>query len=307
METVEEKKMSPTETIRRLILCINEGKDGDFYRIANEFAEGLSHGGNSRYMIRNAIGQRRMALRKLDELPHNVKGLLIQSPNKDENVFLSSGVREFIRVLLHEWEHKDAYNFHNIQARNKILLHGPTGNGKTTIARYMARQFNLPFVEINSDSVIDSHIGSTSSNIYNVLNTIKEPCVLFWDEIDSIGYKRGGGESAAAHENARMVNSILINIERLADSVVFIGATNRAEVLDAAFLRRFDVKVEIATPTTMEKCLFVDQLLTYHKLPVSIYTEDLTTLDSFSDIKNRIVEIGRAYLLTLTHSNPSHH
>jgi MoxR-like ATPase len=300
METFEEKKLSATDAIRRMILAINAGQEGDFYKVAGEFSDSLAHGGNTRWKIQGAIAQRPMRLRKLDDLPHNIKHLLIQSPQKEENVFLSDYVKEFIKTLLFEWEHKEAYAIHNIPARNKILLHGPTGNGKTTIARYIARKSGLPFVEINSDSVIDSHIGSTSSNIHNVLNTIKEPCVLFWDEIDSIGYKRGAGKDAAAHENSRMVNSILINIERLENQIIFIGATNRVNVLDAAFMRRFDVKLEIPAPSTLEKCLFVDQLLTYHKLPVPAYTEDLTHLESFSDIKNKIIEIGRAYILTLT-------
>src|ERR1700690_580506 len=248
---VEEKKMPPSEAIQRMILSINAGREGDFYKIAEEFAEGLARGGNNRHKIQNAIRQKPVKLRRLDELPHNVKHLLIQSPQKEENVFLNDHVRDFIKALLFEWENKDAYSLHNIPARNKILLHGPTGNGKTTIARYIARKSGLPFVEINSDSVIDSHIGSTSTNIHNIMNTLKEPCVLFWDEIDSIGYKRGGGEDAAAHENSRMVNSILVNIERIENSVVFIGATNRVEVLDSAFMRRFDLKLEIPAPTTM--------------------------------------------------------
>lgn len=296
--------MAPAEAIQRMILSINAGREGDFYKVAGEFAEGLANGGNNRHRILNAIRQKPMKLRKLDELPFNVKGLLIQSPRKEGNVFLSDPVREFIEVLLFEWKHKEAYNLHNIPARNKVLLHGPTGNGKTTIARHIAMRFELPFVEVNSDRVIDSHIGSSSANIHTVLNSIQEPCVLFWDEVDSIGYKRGGGDSAAAHENARMVNSILVNIERLADTVIFIGATNRAEVLDSAFVRRFDVKLEIPSPSTVDKCKFVDQLIAYHKLPASYIDEDLTGLDSFSDIKNRIVEIGRSYLLNLTETNP---
>lgn len=299
MDTTIEKKLSPTDAIRRMILSVNAGQEGDFYKVAAEFADTLANGGNARWKIQGAIAQRPMRLRKLDDLPHNVKHLLIQSQQTEENVFLNDHVKEFIKVLLFEWENKAAYAIHNIPARNKLLLYGPTGNGKTTIARYIARKSGLPFVEINSDSVIDSHIGSTSTNIHNVLNTVKEPCVLFWDEIDSIGYKRGAGKDAAAHENSRMVNSILINIERLENQIIFIGATNRVDVLDSAFMRRFDVKLEIPAPTTIEKCLFIDQLLSYHKLPVSAYTEDLTHLENFSDIKNKIIEIGRSYILTL--------
>jgi SpoVK/Ycf46/Vps4 family AAA+-type ATPase len=302
MEQAVEKKITPTDAIIMMINAINGGKEGDFYSIAEQFARGLASSGGNRYRILNIIRQKPTRLKALDEMPPNIKKLLIQAGKEVGNVFLTDETRAVIDTLLSEWENRSVYDLHKIPVRNKLLLHGPTGNGKTTIARYIASKSNLPFIEINSDSVIDSHLGSTSTNIHNILNSIQEPCILFWDEIDSIGIKRGVAQDSASHENDRMTNSFLINMERLGDKVILIGATNRMEVLDAAFLRRFDLKIEIPAPEMQEKVDFVDQLCQYHNLPLPEEAGDLTTYSSYSEIKNRFMEIGRRHLLSL-HQN----
>lgn len=300
MESISEKKITYTDAIVKMIVAINNDKIGDFYSAADDFGRTLATSGGNRYRILNAIRQKPPKMMRLDEIPHNIKNLLIQSNRDIENVFLTDSVRELIDTLLVEWKNVDLYQMHKISVRNKILLHGPTGNGKTTIARHIASVSGLPFVEIKSDEVIDSKLGSTSSNIHNLLNSIQEPCVLFWDEIDSIGIKRKNSEdSAAGHENDRMTNSFLVNMERLGDKVVLIGATNRMHVLDSAFLRRFDVKLEIPSPSVLEKEQFINQLLLFHNLPSDICSDDFINLSSFSDIKQKITEIGRAYLLSL--------
>jgi len=303
MEQTKEKKITYTDVIVKMIAAINNDKIGDFYAAADEFGRTLSTSGSNRFKILSAIRQKPPKMMRLDQMPSGLKSLLIQGGQREENVFLNEEVGRVIDTLLSEWKNKDVYDLHKIPVRNKILLHGPTGNGKTTIARYIASKSELPFIEINSDSVIDSKLGSTSSNIHSILNSIQEPCVLFWDEIDSIGIKRGKSDSSSAsHENDRMTNSFLTNMERLADRVILIGATNRMSVLDAAFLRRFDLKLEIPAPSNLDKAKFLDQLLSYHQLPQSLHDRSLTQLNSFSEIKEKIMEIGRGYLLSL-HQN----
>lgn len=291
------KKMTSTDAIVRMVKAINDDKDGDFYKVVHEFAATLAHGGDNRLRILSAIKMKPERLRKLDNLPNNIKSLLIQGNNEEENVFLTDGIKAFIETLLIEWQHVEVYRMHNISPRNKILLHGPTGNGKTTIARYIARRSGLAFVEINSDLVIDSHIGATSANIYNIIRSINEPSVLFWDEIDSIGSKRGGDSRAAGYENDRMVNSILVNLQKLDDNVIFIGATNRMDVLDAAFLRRFDVKLEVPAPTKHELQGYFLQLMDHYKLREHVLGMSLDGINSYSDAKLRATELARSFLL----------
>ena len=289
--------MTPTDAIVRMVKAINDSNDGAFYKVANEFAETLANGGYSQGRILSALRMKPMRLRRLDDLPHNIKNLLIQGKNEEENVFLTDTIKAFIETLLIEWQHADVYRMHNISPRNKILLYGPTGNGKTTIARYIARRSGLAFIEINADLVIDSHIGGTSGNIYNIINSISEPSVLFWDEVDSIGMKRGGDNRAAGFENDRMTNSILTNLQKLDNNVIFIGATNRMDVLDPAFLRRFDVKLEVPAPTKQELQRYFLQLMDHYNLREHILGMSLDGINSYSDAKLRATELARQFLL----------
>jgi len=289
-----ENKMSPNDTIRRLLLSVNADDKGSFYTIIEQYLNTLSYTGESYRNIKVALNQKPARLVNLNDLPGDLKKLIIQSGIPDENVFLNDRTKEFVSSIVLEWENSETYKYHNLGVRNKILLYGPTGNGKTTIARHFARLSGLPFIEVNSDSVVNSKVGGTGSNINQIFNSIKEPCVLFWDEVDTIGRKRGNTDgSSAGMENERMVNSVLVNIEKLSQDVIFIAATNRAESLDTAFLRRFDEKFEISSPTEIEKENFISGLIDFYKLGDSFMIESLEKYQSYSEIKLAVVDKAR--------------
>lgn len=235
-------------------------------------------------------------------MSNDIKKLINTSVITDDNVYLNDTIKTLIDELIVEWKNAEAFRFHNLPVRNKILFHGVTGNGKTTVARHISKLTELPFIEINSDMMIDSHLGSTGANINKIFNQITMPCVLFWDEIDTIGKKRGmANDSVASHENDRMVNSILINMDKLSKDVIFIGATNRFNVLDSAFLRRFDVEFELSQPTDIEKNSFTNQMIDYYKLPKEVITQEeqnnLSQLQSYSNIKMALMNNARKYIL----------
>ena len=295
--TTEQKKMTENETLFLMLNAINIDRKDLFYKAAEEYQSSLARGGDAAFRIKRLLNEKPKFF-SLHELPQDIKGLVRQASDVDENAFLNEEVKKLLDELVIEWQNVEAYKFHNLPVRNKILLHGITGNGKTTIARHIAKMVNLPFMEINSDIVVDSHLGSTGGNIFKIFEKIKQPCVLFWDEIDSIGSKRSGNsDNSATYENNRMVNSILINLEKMSDDVVFIGATNRYDILDSAFLRRFHVQFEIKSPTEVEKQNFVKQLMNYYSLPDMFVDSDVLGHNSYSDIKNHFVDIARRYVI----------
>lgn len=291
--------MTPNETIKLMLIALNDGNNDNAYKVAEIYASKLSKSGDSYMSIRGALSKKPLKITMLSELPSSVKNLLNTPDIVDENVYLNNDLSCVINNLLTEWKHADLLRSHCLPIRGKILLHGPTGNGKTTIARHIARLTELPFVEINSDMIIESRIGNSCHNINNVFNSIQERCVLFWDEVDSIGRMRGKGQQAAEVENDRMVNSMLANMEKLNKDVIFIGATNRIEVLDPAFLRRFEEKVFLPEPSIEEKTRFKNMLINQFNVPGEQIEIELSNINSLSDIKQQVIDRARDYVLGL--------
>ena len=297
----EPKKQSPNRVIELLVHAINQNDQADFYKCAESYRKELAFGGEAHTRLGRILNGRPRSMTLLDSLQGKIKGLVSQRVEEVENVFLSAASRSFLDPLLTEWNNRDLYTYHNLGVRTKLLLYGPSGNGKTTLARYLAREMQLPLVEVKADSIIDSHVGTTGRNINLVFENLKEPCILFWDEVDTIGRRRGnGGRNAGAEvENERMVNSMLLNLDRLDSSVLFVGATNRRDVLDSAFVRRFDAQFEVGGPDPEEKHSFAKQLAAFHQLPEGFMPANYAHLASYSDVRQAVVAGARAYIAGL--------
>lgn len=295
---LNQRKISANETIKLMIMALNMDRISDAYQVADNYSKTLSYNVDSAKMINSALRQKPVRLMMLNNLSAQLKNLLLVEDKKEQHVFVDNDTRIVIDSLKKEWVNIDLFRQHNLTVRNKILLHGPTGNGKTTIARFIAKESGLPFVQINSDMVIDSKLGSTMTNIHLVLNQIKEPSVLFWDEIDSVGRKRGNSDgSSSSLENERMVNSILVNLEKLDNTVILIAATNRVEVLDSAFLRRFNLIHEIGEPSNEHKIYYAESLCEYFNIDFpGIDASDFTNL---SEIRELAEKKAREHVLSL--------
>lgn len=133
-----------------------------------------------------------------------------------------------------------------------MLLIGPPGNGKTSLAEAIAYELNVPLLIVRYESVIGSYLGETASRLEKVFAYARERhCVLFFDEFDTVGKERGD-----IHDNGemkRVVSSLLLQIDRLPAHVLTIAATNHAELLDRAAWRRFQVRLALPAPTAIER------------------------------------------------------
>lgn len=295
--------MTPNETIISSIRWMNAGNQNKAYEVYENYLKTLSQSGGTAQTLRRLLNDRPYKFTAISELKHDTKRLISEIPLSEECVHLKSSDEELFTSLIKEWKHKEFFKMHNLNVRNKILLYGLTGNGKTTIARHIARLSGLPLLEIKSDIVVEGRLGSTQKNINDIFSQINADCVLFWDEVDTIGRNRGKGDDAASNENDRMVNSILINLDKLGHDVVFIGATNRYDVLDSAFLRRFDVKYEVTAPNNKDKQIFVSKLLEFYKIPEMNFFDDLDRFESYSDLKQVFIEAARNYILNSIEKN----
>jgi cell division protease FtsH len=136
-----------------------------------------------------------------------------------------------------------------------ILLVGPPGCGKTLLAKAIAGQANVPFFSISGSDFVEMFVGVGASRVRDLFKSAKEnsPCIIFLDEIDAIGRKRGPGFVSGGHdEREQTLNAILVEMDGFDtnDQVIVMAATNRGDILDKALTRpgRFDRQVYIPLP-----------------------------------------------------------
>ena len=137
---------------------------------------------------------------------------------------------------------------HGLNVRSRLLFCGPPGCGKSITAEAFANELNLNLLIVRLDSVVSSFLGETASNLRSVFEAAeKRPCVLFFDEFDAIAMARKNGTEHG--ELRRVVNSLLMFIERFKGRGFLIAATNLEASLDSALWRRFDEVVLFERPT----------------------------------------------------------
>lgn len=136
-----------------------------------------------------------------------------------------------------------------------VLLYGSPGCGKTLLAKAIAGEADVPFFTISGSDFVEMFVGVGASRVRDLFKQAKEnsPCIIFLDEIDAVGRRRGGGFSSGGHdEREQTLNAILVEMDgfETSDQVIVIASTNRPDVLDPALTRpgRFDRHVAVSLP-----------------------------------------------------------
>ena len=163
-------------------------------------------------------------------------------------------VREFVDLL----RQTDKYKKMNCKTPKGALFYGPPGNGKTLMAKAIAGECNTNFLHVSGANFNEIFVGVGQSRVKKIFATARKnrPCIIFIDEIDSLGRKRGARFSGHS-ENENTLNSLLYEMDGLTDNndILVFGATNRPEMLDDALTRpgRFDRKIQFNLPTEIER------------------------------------------------------
>ena len=164
------------------------------------------------------------------------------------DLILPESVARTIGELLEEHGRRDLLRAHNLEPRHRLLLTGPPGNGKTSLAEALATELAVPLFTVRTESVIAGFLGETAGRLDRMFSEVRaRECVLFFDEFDVLGRDRGG--EPATGEDRRVVSSLLLQIDALPSHVVVVAATNRPELLDRAAWRRFEVRLDLPPPT----------------------------------------------------------
>ncbi len=140
-----------------------------------------------------------------------------------------------------------------------VLLIGPPGTGKTMLARAVAGEANAPFFSISGSEFVEMFVGVGASRVRDLFAKAKKnaPCIIFIDEIDAVGRRRGSGMGGGHDEREQTLNQILVEMDGFEQgtNVIVLAATNRSDVLDPALLRpgRFDRRVNIDLPDRKDR------------------------------------------------------
>lgn len=189
------------------------------------------------------------SLAPLKSFPHAADDFIERSePHRTKHdIILSQANLRVFRELLLEFRRSDEIRRRGLPVRSKLLFCGPPGSGKTLCAEVFAAELGLPLFIVKIDRLISSYLGETAGNIRKIFEFARrQPCVVFFDEFDALARAR---EDASEHnELRRVVNSLLIFIDRLRPLGFFVAATNLDKSLDPAIWRRFDEIVWFDNP-----------------------------------------------------------
>ena len=151
---------------------------------------------------------------------------------------------------------RDPEKFTKIGARipRGLLLVGPPGTGKTLLARAVAGEAGVQFLSISGSDFVEMYVGVGASRVRDLFEQAKKlaPAIIFIDEIDAVGRKRGSGMGGGHDEREQTLNQLLVEMDGFSrtDNVIVLAATNRADILDPALLRpgRFDRQIHVGRP-----------------------------------------------------------
>ena len=171
-------------------------------------------------------------------------------------------LREVVEFL------KSPKKFSNLGARipSGVLLVGPPGTGKTLFAKAVAGEAGVPFFSVSGSDFVEMYVGVGAKRVRDLFDMAKknQPCIIFVDEIDAVGRRRGAGLGGGHDEREQTLNQILVQMDGFEsnDGIIVMAATNRADILDPALLRpgRFDRQINVNLPDVKGR----EQILKVH-------------------------------------------
>jgi cell division protease FtsH len=209
------------------------------------------------YMMRQAQGQNNQALgfgKSKAKLYGQDKGRVVFS-----DIAGNDSAKQDLEEVVDFLKHPRKYELLGAKIPKGVLLVGHPGTGKTMLARAVAGEANVPFFSISGSEFVEMFVGVGASRVRDLFAKAKKnaPAIIFIDEIDAVGRKRGSGMGGGHDEREQTLNQILVEMDgfETGTNVIVLAATNRADVLDPALLRpgRFDRRTNIMLPERKDR------------------------------------------------------
>ncbi|MBF0612820.1 MAG: ATP-binding protein [Magnetococcales bacterium] len=215
------------------------------------------------------------------------------------SLVLSDEITLQIKELIEEQHRFELLHAYNLRPRHRLLLAGPPGNGKTSLAEALAYELMYPLITIRYETLVGSYLGETSGRLKQVFDYVRtQRCVLFFDEFETLGKERG--DTHETGEIKRVVSSLLLQLDQLPDYAVVVAASNHPELLDRAVWRRFQIRLELPLPTREQLQHFIDEVSHRCQVQFGITSESLATHllgHNFSEVEEFCLGVVRRAIL----------
>lgn len=229
----------------------------------------------------------------------------IHPQRRMDSLILSKEILLLIEQYVQEQYRVDLLRSYGLEPRNRILLIGAPGNGKTSLAEAIAESLMVPLYIVKYDSIIGAYLGETASRLRKLIDFVStRKCVLFFDEFETLGKERG--DTHETGEIKRVVSSLLLQIDDLPSHVTIIGATNHPELLDRAVWRRFQIRMNLPMPTRANISLWLEKFQQKHNVNFEFASETIAKKllgSNYSEIEEFGLSILRKHVLSLPEYN----
>lgn len=218
------------------------------------------------------IGQIRQAFARMpnvldpDSVPYQVRGMLriedVSETFIPERHVASPEEEALVSRIERMLEAQELLAGMRVPYRTAVLLEGPSGSGKSEFARRVGSKLGLPLATLDFAYVIDSLVGKTARNIAEALEYAEgQACVLFLDEVDCVAVSRAATSEAASKERQNVTITLMQLLDRLPAGCLLLAATNRADLIDEALLRRFSIRARFEPYRAAELAEMVRRLV----------------------------------------------
>jgi|SRR5690554_209658 len=305
-EAREENVMARADLVVNLV---ESGINGDIRRFRST-AEAIAEDANTKHQhhlaqkVLNALNTGESAPSMVNA--SDLNGILYEllTSKTFDDLVLPKNIQSLCSEIIEEHSRRDILRSYGLEPRHKILLSGPPGNGKPSLAEALANHLMVPFINIKYEGIISKFLGESAQHLDNAFEFVKtKRCVVFFDEFDAISKERSDDNDNG--EIKRVVNSLLKQIDNLPSHVVVVAATNHETMLDKAVWRRFQLHLTLPKPTPSmtegwlkafeERCDF-----SFGYQPKTIANK--LKVDNFSDLEQFALDVRRKFVLGLPES-----
>jgi len=223
--------------------------------------------------------------------PSSLRETVVEIPDVtwDDIGGLEDVKKNLQEMILYPIEHPDKFHKFGMNPSKGVLFYGPPGCGKTLMAKAVAHECSSNFISVKGPELLTMWFGESEANVRDVFDKARgaAPCVLFFDELDSVGISRGGSQGDAGGAGDRVLNQLLTEMDGVGQkkNVFFIGATNRPDILDEALIRpgRLDQLIYIPLPDKPSRASIIKAVLRKSPIAPNINLDFLAEmLDGFT-------------------------